>query len=133
VLEEADKPFQGGVRPVRCLTREARLDHLPVFVRAGAIIPKQALAQSTARAPKGPLELHVYPGAEGARGELYWDDGESFAYQHGDFARRRFRWDGALTTEASEGDCPLPWSGVAVVAHGGKITEPEWGGRPEVC
>ena len=53
-----------------------KLDHLPVFVRAGAIIAKQPLVQSTSETPKGPLELHVYPGAD-CRGEIYLDDGVS--------------------------------------------------------
>jgi alpha-glucosidase len=53
-----------------------KLDRLPVFVRPGAIIPKQPLVQSTSEIPKGPLELHVYPGDD-CRGELYLDDGVS--------------------------------------------------------
>ena len=52
------------------------LDRLPVFVRPGAIIAKQPLVQSTTETPRGPLELHVYPG-EDCRGELYLDDGVS--------------------------------------------------------
>jgi alpha-glucosidase len=50
------------------------LDRLPVFVRAGAILPRQPLVQSTDEVPQGPLELHIYPGAD-CRGTLYWDDG----------------------------------------------------------
>ncbi|MEO7277138.1 MAG: TIM-barrel domain-containing protein [Sphingomicrobium sp.] len=58
-------------------TREVpRLERLPVFVRPGAIIVRQPLVQSTAQTPRGPLELHVYPGAD-CRGELYFDDGLS--------------------------------------------------------
>jgi alpha-glucosidase len=56
-------------------TETPRLDQLPVFVRPGAIIPKQPLVQSTAETPKGPLELDVYPGSE-CRGEVYLDDGK---------------------------------------------------------
>ena len=37
------------------------LDTLPVFVRAGAIIPEQPLVQSTDEKPEGPLTLRVYP------------------------------------------------------------------------
>ena len=53
-----------------------RLDHLPVFVRPGTILPRQALVQSTSETPTGPLQLDVYPG-EDCRGELYLDDGVS--------------------------------------------------------
>jgi alpha-glucosidase len=53
-----------------------KLDALPVFVRAGAIIAKQPLVQGTSETPAGPLELHVYPGDD-CRGEIYLDDGVS--------------------------------------------------------
>jgi alpha-glucosidase len=56
------------------LRETPKLDSLPVFVRAGTILPRQPLVQSTSETPNGPLELHVYPG-EDCRGELYWDDG----------------------------------------------------------
>ena len=52
------------------------LERLTVFVRPGAIIPRQPLVQSTSETPKGPLELDVYPG-EDCRGEIYLDDGVS--------------------------------------------------------
>ena len=52
------------------------LERLPVFVRPGSIIAKQPLVQSTSEKPNGPLELHVYPGAD-CRGEIYLDDGVS--------------------------------------------------------
>lgn len=55
-----------------------RLERLPVFVRAGAIVPHQPLVQSTSEKPRGPLELRVYPGDD-CRGELYFDDGETIA------------------------------------------------------
>jgi alpha-glucosidase len=51
-----------------------KLDELPVYVRAGTILPRQPLVQSTMEVPNGPLSLDVYPG-EDCRGELYFDDG----------------------------------------------------------
>jgi alpha-glucosidase len=56
------------------LTQTPKLDVVPVFVRAGTILPRQPLVQSTSETPKGPLQLDVYPG-EDCRGELYFDDG----------------------------------------------------------
>jgi alpha-glucosidase len=53
-----------------------RLDTLPVFVRAGTILPREPLVESTMDTPRGPLSLEVYPG-EDCRGELYFDDGLS--------------------------------------------------------
>jgi alpha-glucosidase len=58
------------------LTLTPKLDALPVFVRAGTILPRQPLVQSTMQVPQGPLGLDVYPGGD-CRGELYFDDGVS--------------------------------------------------------
>ena len=62
------------------------LDQMPVYVRAGAILPMQAVVQSTSETPSGPLRLRVYPGAD-CHGALYMDDGHSFAYQRNEFLR----------------------------------------------
>ncbi len=56
------------------LIKQPKLDEIPVYVRAGTILPRQALVKSTMESPSGPLELYVYPG-EDCRGELYFDDG----------------------------------------------------------
>ncbi len=65
------------------------LDQLPIYVRAGAIIPEQPLTQSTAEVPQGPLELRVYPGPD-CQGSLYWDEGDNFNYLKGGFYRQSF-------------------------------------------
>ncbi|MFL6764122.1 MAG: TIM-barrel domain-containing protein [Sphingomicrobium sp.] len=58
------------------LAQANKLDVVPLFVRAGTILPRQRLVQSTKEKPQGPLELDIYPG-EDCRGELYLDDGIS--------------------------------------------------------
>ena len=73
----------------RKVTIRPQLDVLPVFVREGSILPLQPLVQSTSETPKGPLTLRVYPGKD-CKGSLYMDDGQSFAYQHGEFLRMEF-------------------------------------------
>jgi alpha-glucosidase len=60
----------------RKLTVTPELNVVPVFVRAGAILPRQPLVQSTMERPQGPLGLDIYPGPD-CRGELYFDDGIS--------------------------------------------------------
>jgi alpha-glucosidase len=65
------------------------LDALPVFVRAGAILTEQPVVQSTSEVPKGPLQIMVYPGTN-CQGSLYQDDGNTLAYQRGDFLRMQF-------------------------------------------
>ena len=52
-------------------------------------MPQQPVVQHTRQAPNGPLELRVFPGPA-CHGELYADDGESFAYQRGELFRARF-------------------------------------------
>ena len=66
------------------VTETPRLEHLPVFVRAGTILPRQPLVQSTAQTPSGPLRLDVYPGDDCA-GTVYEDDGTTLAYQRRGF------------------------------------------------
>ena len=58
------------------ITETPKLDTLPVFVRAGTILPRQPLVQSTMETPQGPLSLDVYPGPD-CHGDLYFDDGVS--------------------------------------------------------
>jgi alpha-glucosidase len=65
------------------------LESLPVYVRAGAILPIEPLVQSTQETPQGPLTLRVFAGDD-CRGSLYTDDGESFAFERGDFLRMNF-------------------------------------------
>jgi alpha-glucosidase len=69
------------------------LDRLPVFARAGAIVPEQPLVQSTDEKPQGPLTVRVYPPAQPGTecgGSLYLDDGQSYAFRKGDFLRVGF-------------------------------------------
>ena len=63
-----------------------RLDEMPLYVRAGAILPMQPLVQHTGEIPDGPLQLRVYPGDD-CSGSLYQDDGHTFAYQKGEILR----------------------------------------------
>jgi alpha-glucosidase len=72
-------------------TVSATLDEdIPLFARAGSIVPQSPVVQSTRERPDR-LELHVYPDVEGrASGTVYEDDGESMAFLDGDCARTRF-------------------------------------------
>jgi len=57
---------------------DAPLDHIPLHVRGGYIIPTQEPANNTAFSRKKPMGLIVALGDEGeASGQLFWDDGES--------------------------------------------------------
>ncbi len=103
-------------------TETWRLDRLPVFVRPGAVIPRQALVQSTSERPGGPLELSIYPGADG-HAVLYADDGVSLAYKRRGYLRQTLCLsDNAerltLRFEPRDGAYPATWPGLSVVIHG---------------
>jgi len=103
-----------------------RLDRLPVFVRPGAIIPKQPLVQSTGETPKGPLEINVYPGGNDCAGSLYLDAGDGYGYQRGQFLRQAIRCDaGSLTFDPRAGAFKPWWTGLDVVVHGWKGAAPK--------
>ena len=77
-----------GAAAAQPLTITPALDRLPVFVRAGAILPSQALTQSTSETPQGALFLDIYPG-EDCRGTIYADDGHSMAYARQGYLRQQ--------------------------------------------
>ena len=100
------------------------LDHLPVFVRPGAILPRQPLVQSTTELPKGRLQLDVYPGPDCA-GTLYLDDGESLAYKRDGYLRQRLTCDAtSLSFGARTGAFKPWWTGFDVVVHGWNRSAP---------
>ncbi|WP_170860360.1 TIM-barrel domain-containing protein [Duganella sp. CF458] len=104
------------------------LANIPVYVRPGAIIPKQPLVQSTAIVPEGRLELHVYPGTD-CHGDIYADDGVTMAHQRGRFLRQRVRCEESpsglkLLFETREGSWQPWWSGVALHVHGWEAETP---------
>lgn len=74
------------------VTRKVDLDTLPLYVRAGAIIPMGPLKQYTAEKVDGPLEVAVYPGADGTF-LLYEDDGSSFNYRKGEWMGIQMAWN----------------------------------------
>ena len=88
------------------------VDTLPVYVRAGTIIPQQPVVQNVDETPKGPLELRVYPGPD-CSGNLYMDDGNTFAYQKGEFLRVHFTCEvasGEVKVHMSAAEGPYrPW------------------------
>jgi alpha-glucosidase len=91
------QPLQGGGK----IDREAvPLNRLPVYVRAGSVIPLGPAMQYTGQKPIDPLSVHVYGFAPSdLTGErrtsafsLYEDDGLSIAYQSGEFQRTDLRF-----------------------------------------
>jgi len=105
------------------LTESPKLDTLPVFVRAGTILPRQPLVQSTMERPSGPLRLDVYPGAN-CRGDLYFDDGVNV---NGPSLRQSIQCIEtpkgiALRFGARQGIWKPWWKQIEVTVHGPKTT-----------
>jgi alpha-glucosidase (family GH31 glycosyl hydrolase) len=78
----------------REIDRPVDLGTMPLYVRAGAIIPMSPVRQYADEAIAGPLELVAYPGADG-RSSLYEDDGRSFAYRAKDWMWIETTWHDA--------------------------------------
>ena len=130
-------PGQTNTNPVggERVRATPRLDVLPVFVRAGTILPRQALVQSTAETPAGPLQLDVYPGDDCA-GTLYLDDGHSLAYRRGEYLRQEVRCrvtPAGLVVEFGSRDGRFApwWREIAVTVHG-RYREKVTAGRTRV-
>jgi alpha-glucosidase len=92
----------------------APLDKMPIFVKAGAIIPEQSLRQYTGQTSDEPLNVQVYAGLgqhEVAEPfELYEDDGRTYAFEQGEYSIREWRFaedgDGAMQLK-----CNFPHQG----------------------
>jgi alpha-glucosidase (family GH31 glycosyl hydrolase) len=83
------------------------LERMPVFARAGAIVPRQP-EPKVRGGQADPLALDVYAGAGGSY-ELYEDAGDGLGYERGEFARTRLGWSesaGALAIGAARGGFP---------------------------
>jgi len=112
-----------GARLETAVTAELpRLERLPVFVRPGAIVVRQPLAQSTAERVSGPLEISVFPGPD-CHGTLYDDDGDGYAYQSGDYLRREMSCRRSVAhitvvIGARHGRHVPTWSNLDLVVHG---------------
>jgi alpha-glucosidase len=112
------------------LTETPKLDTLPVFVRAGTILPRQPLVQSTAETPQGPLMLDVYPGPD-CSGEIYLDDGISIGGRN---LRQQIRCTASATGVVLQfgqrsGTYNPWWKQIAVTVHGWRAPNARVEGR----
>jgi alpha-glucosidase len=118
-------PEKSGIQTAEVRIHRS-LDTLPVFVRAGAIVPEQPLVQSTDQKPEGPLTLRVYPPTgynKDCGGSLYLDDGVSYDFQNGQFLRESFTCrlsaQGIIVTIAPpEGSFPAWWKLLSIEIYG---------------
>ena len=84
------------------------LDHSPLYVRAGSILPIGPDVQYAAEKPWDDLEIIVYPGADGSF-TLYEDEGDNYNYERGLYSEIPFSWNDKarrLTIGARRGQFP---------------------------
>ena len=86
----------------------APIETMPLFVRAGSIVPLGPDLQYALEKPADPIELRVYPGADGEF-TLYEDEGDSYRYEQGVRAAIPISWNDrtrTLTIGARQGEFP---------------------------
>ena len=88
---------QGGQEVVRAVD----LATMPLYVRAGSIIPLDPVRQFTSQVVTDPTELRIYPGTDGTF-TLYDDDGHTLDYLKNDGIRIRMSWNDKTKTFSLE-------------------------------
>lgn len=92
----------------KTVAREAPLDLIPLYVRAGTILPMGPVLQYATEKPDAAYEIRIYPGAD-ATFTLYEDDNETYDYEKGQSARTTLVWNDVartLTIGARKGSYP---------------------------
>jgi alpha-D-xyloside xylohydrolase len=119
----------------RTVTVAAPISRIPLHVKAGSIVPMGPAVQYASERPDAPVELRIYPGADGDY-TYYEDAGEGWGYERGEYALTRMRWDDAarkLTIGARSGTFPGMKTRrrfkVVVVGRDGKPVDVTYDGR----
>ena len=79
--------FEGG----KTIKTDAPIEIIPLFVKAGSIIPMGPFLQYTTEKPADPIELRIYPGADGSF-ILYEDENDNYNYEKGIYSTIEFEW-----------------------------------------
>jgi alpha-D-xyloside xylohydrolase len=90
------------------ITSAAPIEKIPLLVKAGSIIPMGPFVQYAAEKPSAPIELRIYPGADGSF-TFYEDENDNYNYEKGIFSTVTFSWNDAkrqLTIGKRQGSFP---------------------------
>jgi alpha-D-xyloside xylohydrolase len=79
--------YTGGQR----ITAEAPIDIIPLYVKAGSILPMTCFMNYVDEIPNAPIEVRIYPGRD-VDFELYEDAGNSYRYEAGEYAVTTLSW-----------------------------------------
>jgi alpha-D-xyloside xylohydrolase len=99
-----DERYAGG----QTLSADAGLETMPLYVRAGSIIPLGPDISYADEKPQASMEIRIYPGQDGVF-TLYQDEGNNYNYEKGFFATIQLRWedkDSRLIFEKRQGEYP---------------------------
>jgi alpha-D-xyloside xylohydrolase len=98
------KRFKGG----QTVQTAAPQDRIPVFVKAGSVVPMGKFLQHTSEKRMDTLEIRIYPGADG-QFTLYTDEGDNYNYEKGSYKQITLRWSDKQQTlfiEKQRGNYP---------------------------
>ena len=113
----SDKFYEGE----QIVNIQAPLTDLPVFVKAGGIIPMQSVVQSTNEKGDGILQVHVWNGREANSFIYYEDDGVSYDYEQGVYYKRVISFnpiEKSLSLSSVEGSSKSRFTHLKFVLHG---------------
>jgi alpha-glucosidase/alpha-D-xyloside xylohydrolase len=117
----------------REITRPVDLATLPLYVRAGAVLPLDPIRQYTSEPVTDPITFQVYLGRDGEY-RWYRDDGESLGYQRGEYSWTRLRWHDrerrlVIEPDPASGRPPAPAMLRLKLVPDGAVTTIDWNGR----
>ncbi len=85
-----NKKLSGG----QTIDAAAPVDIMPLYVKAGSIVPMGKLMEWATQKPADTIELRIYPGAD-ASFTLYEDANDTYNYEKGEYATFTFNWNDA--------------------------------------
>lgn len=100
---------------------ESPMHMLPLYVKAGSLIPMQKPVQSTAENPGETLFLHIFKGNSNSSFTYYEDDGTSYNYEQGNFYSRQMSFDPdrrEIVLKKATGSKTSQFRDVEMVFHG---------------
>lgn len=117
-----DETFDGH----QSLFLETPIERIPLFVKAGSIIPMQRLIESTKEDAGDTLFIHIYKGSSTNSFEYYEDDGETYDYLNGSYYLRKILYQPSSNTielDKKEGTFTSKYKCISLVFHGYSIPD----------
>lgn len=87
------------IKGSQTISVDKALDEIPVYIRAGTILPVGPVIQYSEQTSATPLEIHIYPGKNGSF-KMVEDDGTSYNYTKGDTRTTAYYWNDKTKTLA---------------------------------